>query len=151
MERMEFKDGKWDIPVIDFKREVYEMDAIEAKQAELFNNRMIAQGYEQCAKCAHWKHEDELYNNLCDDCIKEIIDDTTLEEVMEYASTLDEKDELALYTDYLFDTRGVIEMLQKAARELEAISKNILKGHIIDFIANDTGHYIDYLDKKGDL
>lgn len=146
---MEFKDGKWDIPVIDFKREVYEMDAIEAKQAEAFDNRMIAMGYIKCNICEHWKDEDEGYNGLCDDCIKKIVDDTTLEEVFEYASTLDEDDETSLYLEYLFNREQVLEILREYALKTEP--KGRFKANIRDYILNDTSHYIDYLDKKGKL
>lgn len=138
----------------DIKREIYEQDAIDEKIAIAEQERMEARGMVKCKKCDCWVYEDELYNGLCNSCIDERVDDTTLEEVFEYASTLydanDKVDnELTLYTEYLFTREQAIEILKEYARNTEP--KGIFKNDIKDYIENDTSHYIDYLEEKGDL
>lgn len=133
----------------DIKREIYEMDAIDEKIAIAKQERMEAQGMAKCNICDCWVYEEDLTNGICESCIDNIVADTTLEDVIEYASTLEEADELALYTQYLFNARQVIEILKKHAREIK--SSFLFKKDIKDFIECDTGHYIDYLDERGEL
>lgn len=133
----------------DIKKEIYEQDAIEAKQAELYQEQMEAQGMAKCKMCDCWVYEEDMYNGICPSCIDDIVAGTTLEDVIEYASTLSEKDELTLYTEYLFNTRQAIEILKEHAKRIKA--DFLFKQEIINYINNDTGHYIDYLDEKGEL
>lgn len=131
----------------DIKREIYEQDAIEAKQAELYHEQMEEQGMTKCRACDCWVYTEDLYDGICQSCIDDIVAGTTLDEVIEYASTLDEKDELALYVDYLFNARQVIELLKYHAKSIK--SDFLFRNEITNFINIDTGHYIDYLDEKG--
>ncbi len=136
----------------DIKREIYEQDAIEAKQDQAYIERMEARGYVRCKECDEWVKEEDLSHGLCEQCIKDIIENTTLEEVMEYASTLEndtEDSELILYTQYLFTREQAIEILKKEAMKIK--SDFLFRKEITNYIANDTSHYIDYLEEKGDL
>lgn len=135
--------------MIDIQREKDEMDAIEAKEAEAFNKRMEAQGYEKCKVCEHWC--EDLTNGICDSCIDDILDTVTLDDVIEYASTLEERDELALYTQYLYNTRHAIHILKEEAMHTEMIGFNNFKREIKSYIDNDIGRYLDYLEEKGAL
>lgn len=131
----------------EIKREIYEQDAIEEKIAIAEQEAKEEQGMSKCRACDCWAYTEDLYDGICQSCIDDIVAGTTLEDVVEYASTLDEKDELALYTDYLFDTRGVIEILKQYAKNIK--SDFLFRNEITNFINVDTGHYIDYLDEKG--
>lgn len=133
----------------DIKKEIYEQDAIEAKQAELYQEQMEAQGMTKCKICDCWVYTEDLTNGICQSCVDDIVADTTLDDVIEYASTLNEKDELALYTEYLFNPRQAIEILKAHARNIKA--DFLFKQEIINYINIDTGHYLDYLDEKGAL
>lgn len=131
----------------DIKREIYEQDAIEEKQEQAYIERMESKSYMKCSKCDKWVTDTTF--GVCDSCINEIIDDTTLEDVIEYASTLDTDNELVLYTEYLFTKEQAIEILKEYARNTEP--KGLFKKDIKEYIENDTYDYIEYLDKKGDL
>jgi predicted amidophosphoribosyltransferase len=133
----------------DIKREIYEQDAIDEKIAIATQEQMEVQGMAKCKICDCWVYEEDMYNGICPSCIDDIVADTTLEDVTEYASTLSEKDELALYTEYLFNTRQAIEILKEHAKRIKA--EFLFKQEIVNYINNDTGHYIDYLDEKGAL
>lgn len=131
----------------DIKREIYEQDAIEEMVAIAEQEQKEAQGMAKCKRCDCWVYEEDMYNGICPSCIDDIVADTTLEEIIEYASTLDEESEFVLYTQYLFNNRQAIEILKEHARSIK--SDFLFKKEIISYIENDTGHYIDYLDEKG--
>lgn len=131
----------------DIKREIYEMDAIEAKEAEALNNRMIEKGYEKCDRCDHWVSS--TTNGLCDSCIDERIADTTVEEVIEYAEKND--DLFILLTQYLYNEEQAVEILKECAIEAAKTIPTLFKNDIKEYIDNDVSHYIEYLDEKGDL
>lgn len=141
---------------IDIQREKDEMDAIEAREAELLNEQIEAQGFVKCKACEHWTHKDYLLNGVCGSCIDDIFDTVTLEDAFEYASALYNSEdivdnELELYTEYLFTREEAIEILKREAREAVKINKNTFDKEIKDFINNDTYHYLDYLKEKGEL
>jgi hypothetical protein len=133
----------------DIKKEIYEQDAIEEKIAIAEQEQMESQGMAKCKRCDCWVYEEDMYNGICPSCIDDIVADTTLDDVIEYASTLSEKDELTLYTEYLFNPRQAIEILKAHARNIK--SDFLFKQEIINYINIDTGHYIDYLEKVGEL
>lgn len=141
---------------MDIQREKDEMDAIEAREAEALNDKMRAQGYEKCKVCEHWVEEEDLTHGICESCIDNIVDSATLEDVMDYASTLYNSEdivdnELVLYTQYLFDRKDVIELLKKTAKQAYKHLPTLLKREIREYIENDTGDYLDYLEEKGAL
>ena len=133
----------------DIKRETLEMDEKEAKAAEDFDNKMRGQGYEKCKVCEHWC--EDLTNGICDSCIDDIVDSETLEGVFEYANTLGEEDELVLYTQYLFSRNDVIEILKREALEAYDLDSRVFDNEIREYITNNTGYYLDYLEEKGAL
>lgn len=133
----------------DIKQEIYEQDAIDEKIAIAEQKRMEAQDMKKCSECGYWVYEEDLYNGLCENCIDDIVESATLEDVIEYASTLSEEDELDLYTQYLFNTRQVIEILKEHARAIK--SDFLFKKEIVSYIECDVGHYIDYLESKGEI
>lgn len=135
----------------NIKREIYEMDAIDEKMAIAEQKRMEAQGKVQCKHCDSWEYEEDLTNELCEHCVDDLIKGASAEDVMAYASTLKEEDELALYTDYLFNDGLAVEILQKEVREACKIDNKIFSYGIREFIVNDTGHYIEYLERKGSI
>lgn len=139
----------------NLKREIYEIDAIEEMQEQAYRHRMESQGKVQCKSCEEWEHEEDLTEGLCESCVNDIIAGTTLEDVMEYASTLDEDDELALYTDYLLSKRKTIWVLKSYYNEITMLDRThfrqFFKKRIEDYIKQDTSHYIEYLDKKGSI
>lgn len=130
------------------RREELEADAIDAMMFARESERMEAAGYEKCKVCDCYVLDTTC--GVCESCIDEIIADTTLEEIFDYASTLDEKDELALYTEYLFTREDVIYLLKDYARKTPN-NKIIFKKGIKEYIENDVSHYLDYLEEKGDL
>lgn len=131
------------------RREELESDAIDAmieadRIAQLENS-----GYEKCERCDCYVVE--TTNGICDGCIDEIIEDTTLEDVIEYAATLEEDNELAFYTDYLFTKEQVISILQREARNAVTVNSRVFNDEIKSYIDCDVYDYIDYLSKKGDF
>ena len=133
----------------EIKREEYEQDAIEARMLEGYEVDMEAKGYEKCKWCDEWVYKEDSQNGLCEACIDDFLENVTLKEVMEYASTLDEESEYVLYTQYLFNSRQVIEILKKEASNIA--SDFLFRKEITNYIANDIGHYLDYLEEKEDL
>ena len=133
----------------NIKAEIYEMDAIDEKMAIAEQKRMEAQGKVKCTRCYEWEQEEDLYNGICESCINEIVNDITLDDVFEYASTLNEEDEKSLYLEYLFNKEQVFEILRKYAKE--TVPPGRFNNSIKEYIKCDTGHYIDYLEMKGGI
>lgn len=145
-----------DIQDYDYERELIELEMQEKRENEAFANYMKAQGKAQCSYCDGWEYEEDLICGVCESCVDDIITKTTVDQVADYASTLYDKHskedtELLLYTDYLFTREEAIEILKKAAKEAEALSKVFVNKRIREYIENDIEDYIEYLDEKGDL
>ena len=110
----------------------------------------------KCKVCEMWC--EDTTNGICESCIDEILDTVTLDDAIEYASTLDrtyEDSELVFYTQYLFSRDEVIEILKQRIMEMKEINyemtSRIFKKSIVDFINTDTGHYLDYLENRGEI
>jgi predicted amidophosphoribosyltransferase len=132
----------------DIQREKDEQDAMEMATA-MYEERMRSDDMAKCSVCECWVNKDDMTCGVCESCIDDIITRTTVDEVAEYASTLDEKDELVLYTQYLFNTRQAIEILKEHAKSIK--STFLFRNDIREYIENDTGDYLDYLKEKGAL
>lgn len=140
----------------DYERELIESEMQAKRENEAFANYMKAQGKSQCSYCDGWEYEEDLICGICESCVDDIITKTTVDQVADYASTLYDKHskedtELLLYTDYLFTREEAIEILKKAAKEAEALSKVFVNKRIREYIENDIEDYIEYLDEKGAL
>ena len=131
------------------RREDMEMDAIDAMMEADRIAQLENAGYERCKRCDCYVVE--TTNGVCEGCIDEIMEDTTLEDVIEYAATLEEDNELALYTDYLFTKEQLIAILKREARSAVTINSRIFDDGIKNYIDCDVYDYIDYLSKKGDF
>lgn len=106
----------------------------------------------KCEICDMWC--EDTTNGICESCVDDIIEKTTLEGIIEYASTLDrtyEDSEFVLYTQYLFTRDQVIEILKREARNAYDIDVRVFDNEIKEFIENDTGHYLDYLESRGKI
>lgn len=103
----------------------------------------------KCEICEHWS--DDVINGICVSCIDGVLDTVTLDDVIAYVSTLDEKEELVFYTQYLFNRDDAIEILQREAKNVCKLDSRIFEDEIKEFINNDTYHYLDYLKEKGEL
>lgn len=106
----------------------------------------------KCKVCEMWC--EDTTNDICESCIDGILDTVTLEDAIEYASTLDrtyEDNELVFYTKYLFSRNDVIDILKREALEAYDLDSRVFDNEIKEFINTDTGHYLDYLEKRGEL
>jgi hypothetical protein len=106
----------------------------------------------KCKVCEMWC--EDTTNGICESCIDGILDTVTLDDAIEYASTLDntyEDNELIFYTQNLFNRDEVIEILKREALKAYDLDNRIFDNEIKEFINTDTGHYLDYLENRGEL
>lgn len=134
---------------MEYLEEEREIERIESKIAEDYENKMRSKGLIRCNECDEWVEEEDLRYGLCEQCIKDIIENVSIKEVTEYASTLDEKNELILYTEYLFNPKQAIEILKREALSIN--SDFLFRKEITNYINEDAGHYLDYLESRGKL
>ena len=141
---------------MDMQREKDELDAADARAEAAFETLKQSQGMKKCSECECWVNEEDLVCGICESCVDDIITKTTVDQVADYAAKFYDAcepidNELILYTDYLFTRKEAIEILKKAAKEAEALSKVFVSKRIREYIENDIEDYIEYLDEKGAL
>lgn len=129
------------------KRIIYKMDAIEEREAKAFDKRMENKGYSKCKKCGYWV--EDTTNKLCESCIDEILDEVTLDEVLEYAAAYN--DDFVLLTEYLFTKEQAKQLLKAYAKDALKLDANIFRKDIKEYIENDISHYLDHMEKRSEL
>jgi len=103
----------------------------------------------KCVHCEKHFEEDELNcYGLCEKCEKDILENTKLDEVIEYAKHCREEDLFVLMTEYIFTKEQAIEILIKEAKKCDPVMH---KKNIVEFLDNDAYDYYDYLEKKGEI
>lgn len=129
-----------------------EIERIESKIAEDYENKKKAEGLVRCTECDEWVEEEDLEHGLCEQCVDDIIYNAKLEDVIDYASTIEcdtEDSEMVFYTNYLFTRDQVIEILKKEALRIK--SDYLFRKELTNYINNDVSDYLDYLESKGEL
>ena len=103
----------------------------------------------ECVYCEKHFEEDELNcYGLCEECEKRVLEDTSLDEVIEYAKHCNKEDLFVLMTEYIFTKEQAIEILIKEAKKCD---EKLHKKNIVEFLENDVYDYYDYLEKKGEI
>lgn len=137
---------------MEYLEEEREIERIESKIAEDYENKMLARGLVICKECDEWVEEENLSHGLCEQCVKDIVENSKLEEVIDYVKQLEvpgEDSEMVFYTQYLFTRDQVIEILEREAMSIKA--DFLFRKELTNYINNDVSDYLDYLESKGEL
>ena len=137
---------------MEYLEEEREIELRESKIAEDYENKMRSKGLVSCKECDEWVQEEDLEHGLCEQCVNDIIYNAKLKDVIDYVKQLQvpgEDSEMVFYTQYLFTRDQVIEILEREAMSIK--STFLFRKELTNYITNDTGDYLDYLESRGKL
>lgn len=137
---------------MEYLEEEREIERIESRLAEDYENKKKAEGLVRCKECDEWVEEEDLRYGLCEQCVKNIVENAKIEEVIDYVKQLEvpgEDSEMVFYTEYLFTRDQIIEILEREAMSIKA--DFLFRKELTNYITNDTGDYLDYLESRGKL